>query len=293
MIKSMTAFARGEATRGEMTATVEIRAYNSRHLDVALKLPHGYQALEERLNALVASRLTRGRIELRVGVEERGEASVAFEVDVQKAASYHAALRRLKEDLALEGGISLDLVAAAGGIVKASETPKNIEACAPLVEACVSAALDDLEDMRQREGAFIAVDFDARLARLEELVAAIEDKADGLLPYYQERLKERIAALSRGVTEIDATRIAQEAAILADRSDISEELLRARSHIEQFRTIMAGDEASGRKLNFLLQEFNREFNTMGSKTGKAAIAYLVVEAKAELEKLREQVQNVE
>jgi len=147
--------------------------------------------------------------------------------------------------------------------------------------------------MRKTEGDFIAGDFIKRLDYIEKAMAEIEEKSGSLLPYYQERLKERISALTRGIVDIDPGRISQEAAMLADRSDISEEIVRAKSHIGQFRAITDAEEPSGRKLNFLLQEFNREFNTMGSKTGNADVSHIIVNVKSELEKIREQVQNVE
>ncbi len=146
---------------------------------------------------------------------------------------------------------------------------------------------------RATEGRHLALDLGARLNALEAALGEIAGQSSGLVALYQERLKERIATLTQGLVAIDPARIAQEAALLADRSDISEEIVRAGSHLKQFRSIMDSSEASGRKLNFLLQELNREFNTMGSKAGNAAVAHVIVEVKTELEKIREQIQNVE
>ena len=153
--------------------------------------------------------------------------------------------------------------------------------------------VDDLNAMQQVEGDHLAADFAQRLELIEETVSTIESESEGLVERYRERLEERIAKLTGGMVEIDEGRIAQEAAFLADRSDIDEEIVRARSHVKQFREIMDGPEPGGRKLNFLLQEFNREFNTMGSKTGNTSVSHRIVAVKSELEKLREQVQNVE
>ena len=147
--------------------------------------------------------------------------------------------------------------------------------------------------MRKKEGEFLFKDLQTRLDYIEESISVIEKNTSDLLPRYQERLKERIMALTQGITEIDPVRIAQEAAILADKSDISEEIVRARSHVNQFRKIMTENAPVGKKLNFLLQEFNREFNTMASKSGNTDISHRIVSVKSELEKLREQVQNVE
>jgi uncharacterized protein (TIGR00255 family) len=153
--------------------------------------------------------------------------------------------------------------------------------------------MDGLDEMRLTEGRHLELDLGARLHGLEAALGEIAAQSSGLAALYQERLKERIACLTQGLVAIDPARIAQEAALLADRSDISEEIVRAGSHLRQFRSIMDSAEASGRKLNFLLQELNREFNTMGSKAGNAAVAHVIVEVKTELEKMREQIQNVE
>ena len=162
-----------------------------------------------------------------------------------------------------------------------------------MISLCLQIVLADLDRMRSTEGDFILKDFSARLAFIESGLTQIEAATQGMLSAYQQKLTARIEALTQGALELDPVRIAQEAAFLADRSDISEETVRARSHIEQFRTMLNSDEPAGRKLNFLLQELNREFNTMGAKVGQAAVAHVIVDIKAELEKLREQIQNIE
>ena len=293
MIKSMTAFAQNEHIQNGVSVLTEIRSYNSRHLDIVLRLTHGYQALEERIKALINQRLERGRLEVALKIQEDEASARRFEVDTEKAASLHEAIRMLQKELALDLPLSLDLFVNASGVIKPAEFQSDTDACWPVVESCLTGALDDLSQMRAREGAFIAKDFDQRLALLESLVTDIAGAAEGLVAQYQERLCDRMKTLTKDIVALDTQRIAQEAALLADRSDISEEIVRVRSHLAQFRLIMQGDAPAGRKLNFLLQEFNREFNTMGAKAGKADIAYRIVDAKAEIEKLREQVQNVE
>ena len=161
------------------------------------------------------------------------------------------------------------------------------------MQDCLKSALDQLDAMRKAEGDNMAADFKQRLDAIERMLQEIESEAAGLPDVYRQRLKERIDALTHGMVEIDEARIAQEAALLADRSDISEEIVRAKSHIQQFRARMHDDTPAGRPLNFLLQEFNREFNTMGAKSGKADMSHVIVAVKSELEKLREQIQNVE
>ncbi len=293
MIHSMTAFARSEIVTEAITVNMEVRSVNSRHLDTNVRLPSRFLELEERIRSTLVKHLTRGRIDIKVQIQDKDEASLAFEIDEAKAAAYHKALNRLRQVFQIDAPISLKTLVDARGIIKPVDLEPDPSACLPVVDECLATAIDALIAMRKTEGEFLERDFGARLAFIEKRIQDIETASADLPAHYQQRLQERITALTKGIVEIDPARIAQEAAILADRSDISEELVRVNSHIEQFRSLMGASEPAGRKLNFLIQEFNREFNTMGSKTGKAQVAHMVVEVKAELEKLREQVQNVE
>jgi uncharacterized protein (TIGR00255 family) len=293
MIKSMTAFSSVEKHQDNMNIQVEIRSYNSRHLDLNLRMTHGYMAVEEKLRSLIAAHVVRGRVEIKVGIRDESEIGYAFEVDAPRAGAYHKALSELKGYLGTTGEIPLDLVVSKGEVIRPVEQARDVDRAWKVVEPCAKEALAGLDAMRLREGQHIADDFAMRLKRIEEFLAEIRDNSEGLLQVYKNRLKERILVLTKDVVKVDEGRIEQEAALLADKSDISEELVRAVSHIKQFNTIMAGPDPSGQSLNFLLQEMNREFNTIGSKTGKADVAHAVVAVKLELEKLREQVQNVE
>ncbi len=293
MLQSMTAFARSERHNADYEVVTEIRSYNSKNLDLLVRLPHFGQPLEERIKSMASRRLHRGRVDIRMEIREVGEGFRRFEIDLPKARAYHQALKKLRSEFKLEGAIGLEVMTAPGGIIKPADDEKDLETLWELMAAGLAEALDALIEMRGREGQSLAADFAKRLQTIEDRIAAVHTASQGLLEEYQQRLKERIAALTRGVVEIDPARIAQEAALLADRSDISEEIVRARSHLNQFRHIVAHETPAGRKLNFLIQEFNREFNTMGAKTGKAEVSHLVVELKTELEKIREQVQNVE
>lgn len=293
MIKSMTAYARTESQTGPTGVRVEVRSFNNRHLDVALKLTHGFESLEERIRTVIAESVARGRVDIRVQIQEALEAGVDFTVNLPRAQAYHRALSQLKEELGIEGAIGLETVLAGGSMVQALEAEKDSEAIWPQVQDCLKSALEQLDAMRKVEGDNMAADFKQRLDAIERMLHEIESQAAGLPEIYRQRLKERIDALTHGMVEIDEARIAQEAALLADRSDISEEIVRAKSHIQQFRARMQDDTPAGRPLNFLLQEFNREFNTMGAKSGKAGMSHVIVAVKSELEKLREQIQNVE
>ncbi|MFO7685757.1 MAG: YicC/YloC family endoribonuclease [Desulfobacterales bacterium] len=293
MIKSMTAFARSETGDALRSVIVEIRAYNSRHLDLALRLPSACAGLEDKIRGLVAASVTRGRVELRLQTEAKTEAAVAFAVNVPRAVAYYRALTELKELVNIDTPVTLEQLVGLGDVIKPAEVENELVSVWPLIETGLGRALSDLDAMRRREGAFIAADIGQRIDGVVLILDRVEAAASGQLEKYRDRLKERIAALTDGIVAIDGDRIMQEAAILAERSDITEEIVRATSHLAQFRALMLAEEPAGRKLNFLIQELNREFNTIGSKTDKSAIAHMVVDIKAELEKIREQVQNVE
>ena len=289
MIKSMTGYASAEKIAGKITVSAEMRAYNNRHLDIVLRMPPSYMVLEDKVKGIVAARIARGRVEIKVQIKDESEQAMAFEIDQPRAKAIHSALTRLKKEFNLGNDISVENLLSLGGIIKPVEPSDEPDSLWTTIEDC----LDELEIMRQKEGDFIAADLSARLDFIEGCLAEIKGESAALLEQYQERLKERIAALTRETVEIDPARLAQETAFLADRSDISEEIVRAESHVKQFRHIMNAQEPGGRKLNFLLQEFNREFNTIGAKIGHADTSHKIVNIKSELEKIREQIQNVE
>ena len=293
MIKSMTAFAAAESTVDELTVKIEIRSYNSRHLDIVLRIPPACQPLEDKIKGLISSRVARGRLEIRAQVDDGSDEALALEVDFSRAKALVTAFKELKGQFDFKNDITLEMLLGAGGVIKTVEKLEKEDIVWPAVKKCLQLALDDLDAMRQKEGDFIAKDFEHRLKFLKAYLKKIRKNSNDLLPQYQERLKERVSLLTQGSVELDPARIAQEAAFLADRSDISEEIVRAESHLDQFDQIMNAVEPAGRKLNFLLQELNREFNTMGSKIGNAEVAYLIIDVKSELEKIREQIQNVE
>jgi uncharacterized protein (TIGR00255 family) len=293
MIKSMTGFASAAAAAGGWSLSIEIRTYNSRHLDMALRLPPGYIDLEEQARSLIAARLTRGRVEARIHIEDASAVIGSVEADLARARAVWTALERVRTELGLTDSVTLEMVLGTGGILKNIQPETDLVSVRALLESVLIQALEELDGMRTTEGQALASDLLHRLAVVEDALGEISRQADGLPAAFHERLKDRLAALTQGRVEMDPVRMAQEAAILADRCDISEEIVRARSHLQQFRTIMEAAEAGGRKLNFLLQELNREFTTMGSKIGSAAAAHQIVAVKTELEKIREQIQNIE
>lgn len=293
MIKSMTAYAGASYMESGIQCDVEMRTYNSKHLDIALYMHRSFNRFEERIKQSISEKLARGRIEVRIDIQERTEDDALFDLDLPRAESYYNALKRLQDHFGLSSDISLETLLGARDIIVPSEKKTDDALIESTLSQALDTALDQLELMRSREGENLAADLMDRLATIENTLDLVEVDASGLPVLYRERLMERISALTSGMDGLDPVRLAQEAAILADRSDISEEIVRARSHCTLFREAMESDEPVGKKLNFLIQEFNREFNTMGSKAGRAALSHKIVDLKSELEKIREQVQNIE
>lgn len=293
MIKSMTAFAGTQHSRDNITITVEIRGYNSRYLDTALRLPSAYGWLEDIVKQTVSRNISRGRLEIRIGINAEEEKPESFCVDTKLADAYHQALKQLKNRFAIEEPIGISHLTGLNGIIENTREPADTEVLLKNTEEALKHALDCFDAMRIEEGKAMAKDLSGRIALIKGFIEEIDRLRHGLAEAYQQKLHSKIMDLTGGSIEIDQARIAQEAAIIADKSDISEELSRSRSHVEQFLKIMDSDEPAGKPLNFLLQEFSREFNTMGVKAGSAQISHIVVSAKTELEKLREQVQNIE
>jgi uncharacterized protein (TIGR00255 family) len=289
----MTAFANIERTIDDVSIKIEVRTYNSRHLDIQLRMSPGYQVLEEKLKTQITGCVARGRIDVKIQISDLSEAAVAFEVDEAKAKAYHQALKTLKKRLDLEGPVPLEWITARNDLIRPKEIETDIDKTWGCLEDCMQEVLTSVNAMRQKEGEFLANDFMERLQFLRDSIDQIEADSSGLLEQYKQRLMERISILTEQRVTLDEGRIEQEAAFLTDKSDISEEIIRVRSHLAQFEAIMAAEAPSGHKLNFLMQEINREFNTIGSKTGKTDISHIVVNVKSELEKIREQVQNVE
>ncbi len=292
MLKSMTSYAAREKSADAISASVEIRSYNSRHLDLVLRLPSSLAIFEERIKKLVATIFARGRVEVRIKINDYSEAACAFDIDLPRARAYLAAMRRLEKELQIKVRDPMAHLLELQGLMVPAQC-SDVDSQWPVIEALLRQTLDSVERMRIKEGDFLARDLDQRLDFIQERLGRISIAVQGLPAIYRDKLRARLEALTEGLVELDPARIVQEAALLADHGDISEEIVRARSHIQQFRDIMQAGKPAGRKLNFLLQELNREFNTMGAKVGQADTAYTIVEIKAEIEKLREQVQNIE
>jgi len=289
----MTAFGSGAFQRGKYRYVAEIRSVNHRHRDILIRLPRNYQSFEDGVRAAVSSRIRRGRIEASFQIERSSEVPpYELELNLPLADAYLRIFRQLAEHAGLEQEMRLESLLQMKDVMILKSEAEDAEETRQGLYKALDIALDALDEMRDKEGDAILKDFMGRLDRMEEWVGSVQRRAPELTEACRQRLTEKVSALLNGV-EVDSTRLAQEVAFLAERSDITEEIVRIRSHLKQFRDYMALDDAVGRRLDFLIQEIHREANTLGVKAADTAISQIVVEMKAELEKLREQVQNVE
>lgn len=293
MIRSMTGYGRAEAQTPFGRFTVEMRSVNHRFGEVLVRLPRDLAPLEDRVRTAVQSHVQRGRVEVTVLREDRATRPKSVRPDLELAAAYAQALRELADALGVPDGITLPQVAAYPDVVRVEETKEDLEALWPLLQTAVGAAASDLVGMREAEGRRLAEDLEGRLARVEELSRTVEARSRQAVAEYVARLRERIQQLL-GEVPVDENRLAAEVAIFAERSDVSEEVTRLRSHIAQFRSELAtSNSAVGRRLEFVLQEMGREVNTTGAKANDLEITRAVIAMKGELESMREQIQNVE
>ena len=289
---SMTSFGRGEAVADGTAWTVEIRSVNHRYCDISFKLPRKYAVLEDRMKKEIMSFYSRGHIDVMLSYVSSGVGSANLQVNMDLARAYQQSLQALSEALSLPAPTDLAQVAGYRDVIVACEPEEDVEAIWPAIRNALIEALEGGLSMREREGATLKEDLLARLHALENTADAVEKMAPELVRKKEMALKERLDNLLKGV-DIDPARLAQEVAVMADKADVTEELVRLRSHCGQFFHFLALDEPVGRRLDFLMQEFLREINTMASKINDAGVAHLSVELKNEVEKMREQVQNLE
>jgi uncharacterized protein (TIGR00255 family) len=296
-LKSMTGYAQAHAVESGWSLRVTIRAVNHRFLDLHLRIPEGFEPLEPRIRQILRERVRRGHLDFTLHYELAGPAAVGVNHDV--AAAYLKAVNSLRQEFGIQTEPDLASVLRLPGVIGAAATSVEgeIERLEPVVSRCLNEALDKLDRMRAQEASHLGEEMAARLRHIAALVAQLETFAEGARPAFAKRLAARLQELL-GETPLDPARLAQEASIAAERSDVSEELARLRSHVQQFESLLSGASDVGKKLDFLLQEMQRESNTLLSKTpGNDAagldITRLGLEIKSEIEKLREQVQNIE
>ncbi|HHW73030.1 MAG TPA: YicC family protein [Firmicutes bacterium] len=292
MIKSMTGFGQGEAASDRYSARIELRSVNHRYLDMFLRVPKQYSQLEEVLRRVIAERVSRGRIEAAVSVEEFAQKERNVRLNAPLLQGYLRALEGIREILGSDEKITLSQILALPGVLEVEEPEADWEDLQKVLGEAAAQALDDLERMRAAEGARLFSDLQEKIVRLEELQSAVAQVAPQVVEDYRARLSERLRDLLHGTT-LTEERFLAEVALFADRCSIDEELVRLGSHTQQLKELLHSTQPVGRKLDFLIQEMNREVNTIGSKSSSVQVAGLVVELKSELEKVREQVQNIE
>jgi len=292
-MKSMTGFGRGQVSSENFAVSVEIKTVNNRFLDMNLRLSQELQTLEADLKRIIQSRLSRGRIDVNFQYERTDE--LVYELNRPLIAGYLAAMKQMQDEFSLSGEPDLNVIARLPNALQPKKEDLNVE-FADAIKKSLEIALDELEKMREVEGESLKTELFFRLSEIENRLPRIESESAKVADEYQVRLTKKLndfLAKSDSQIEIDQARLAQEVAYLADRSDISEEIMRLRSHIEHFRNISDGEKDTGKQLDFLTQELNREANTIASKTNNLIVKESALAIKSEIEKIREQVQNVE
>ncbi len=292
MVKSMTGYGRYKELIGGKDITVEIRSVNSRYLDTNIKLARLYGPLEEKLKRMISKYVSRAKVDLYVGVDNIEGEKIELSLNREYLEGFLGALNTVKNDYNVVGDVDISTVASKNEVFiqRRLEDDMNELWCA--VEAVATKAFELYDDMRKREGEALVADLLSRIATIDSIRAKINERVPKVVSEYNEKLRKRIEELL-GDVKVDEQRLLTECAVFADKADVTEELTRLSSHIDQFKKILSEEEQVGRKLDFLVQEINREVNTCGSKANDNDIAKLVIEAKCEIEKIREQIQNLE
>ncbi len=298
-MKSMTGFGRGAYEDKDFSITVEMKTVNHRYNEVAIRLPRFMNPLEDKIRKTILKTVSRGRIDVFINADYNTSDNATLKVDSNLAAAYHKAFQEIaaaigNEDAVINPASEIMSIARCQDVINVKEGFFDVEAVWPKVEVALQQALANLVAMRETEGNNIYGDFVYRADLITEKLALIEERSPQVVAEYQAKLSERLNNLlaDHNIT-VEPERLLQEVAIFADRTSITEEIVRLKSHIKQFKTIIASDQPVGRKLDFLIQEFNREANTIASKANDYTLAQIVVEIKAEIEKIREQIQNIE
>lgn len=292
MVKSMTGYGWGEAGIHGKNFTIELKAVNHRYSEVVLRLPRTLSPLEEKIKKLIQSRIARGRVDGFVNMKDSDEKTSAVKVDKGLAGAYYKAIKELQESLGIEGKIKIKNLVALPGVLALEDPAENIEEWWPALLEALESALAGLLRMRSEEGEQLASDLLDRIGKISSLNAKIRDRSPVVVEEYRERLGARLNDYMKD-SGLAPERLAAEAAVFAERSNITEETVRLESHLKQARSCLQAGEPVGRKLDFIVQEMNREINTIASKANDLEISRWAVDVKSELEKIREQVQNIE
>lgn len=288
----MTGFGRGEVAFEGRVWVAEVRTVNHKYLDQRIVMPRSFSALEDRVRKMVSSNHDRGRVDVSLQCQSDAESGTKLTINKDLARQYHSCLMKLKSELNLEAQVELSDMLSLREIIRQEEESPDFDKEWPLICSALDIAIGACCLMREQEGRALKEDLAERLESFSYCVESLEEKVPEILSARVEAVKARLAKLLDGL-DIDPIRLAQETVILADKSDVTEELVRLRSHMSQFASFLESSEPVGRRLDFLMQEFLREVNTIASKISNAEIAHMSVELKNEIEKLREQVQNIE
>jgi uncharacterized protein (TIGR00255 family) len=294
MIRSMTGYGRAESMLGGKKIVAEIKSVNHRNAEIVTRFPGFMASLEVEAKKLVSGKISRGRVEItvRVDSDQCGPVSEKIEINMPLIRNYYETLREIKKELKLKDGITLEMIAALKGGISTVESYLDVEEAKHALMVIMEEALQGLQQMREREGELLRADVEMRLGLIRRHMETVEAKAPEVPVCWRDKLAERLRDLTGG-TGLDDMRLMQEVALMADKCDITEEIVRFASHLTQFGELLDGDDAAGRKMDFLLQEMHREINTVGYKCADLAVARSVIEIKTELAKLREQAQNIE
>lgn len=293
MIASMTGFGRAEVSKHGISAQVEVRSVNSRYLEVGTRLPRSLAQREKDVKDVIRARVNRGSLNVTVKVEKNLNGAAPLKVNTSAAKSYFRLLNDLRKAVKLKEKVKLEHLLNFSEVLEAGDEPGSDEQEWRVVEEALREALKQLDEMRRKEGQELSKDLENRVRWMDETIDQIGKMSAGRVPEEKKRLQERITQLVADKSVIDQNRLELEVALLADKFDVTEECVRYRSHNKFFLEALRGKEPAGRKLNFLVQEMNREANTIGSKANEADMAHMVVKLKEELEKIREQLQNLE
>jgi len=292
MIKSMTGYGGAKGTVEGLNIHIELKSVNNKFLDTSVRLPRGFLFAEEAIKAAVQAHISRGKVDVYVNVESSEASEILVKVNEPLLKAYIDALYHISEEYSLPNELSALSVSRMPDVLTVEKKELDAEALTAGITAIANEALIEFDNMRLREGEKLRDDILSRLETIESLVSIVETESPKTVAEYRKRLEQKMAEVL-GNTVIDENRIFAEAAIFADHIAVDEETVRLRSHISQLRGMISGDSPTGRKSDFLIQEFNREANTIGSKCQNSDIAHVVVDLKSEIEKIREQIQNVE
>ncbi len=292
MIRSMTGYGRGAVQNGDMQLTVEMKSVNHRYLECSVRMPRELLFAEDKLKNLIKTNIQRGKIDVFVTANSSVTSGGAVTVNHSFADSYIAALKELANEYNLKDDISVSTVARCNEVFTVTSQELDEDTVWQLLEQATRGAIENFVDMREAEGKKLAEDVLSRAEKIEQLVGFVEERSPETAREYRVKLEERMRELLDGAA-VDEQRLLTETAVMADKLAVAEETVRLRSHIAQLRQLLSGDEAIGRKIDFLVQEMNRETNTIGSKAQDSQIAATVIDMKAEIEKIREQIQNIE